>query len=212
MKALMDTYGSMLLSAIATHMLYVMVSVAFGAAIGMLMGIALSRIPQWSVVLLPILSVFQTIPGLAFIGILFLITGMKPMTVIIALSVYVVFPVLKNTYTGILSVADKYVEAAKGCGMTSFQTLMRVELPLASPTIIAGLRMAVIYTVSWAVLAAMIGLGGLGDFIYQGTTSNNNTLILLGAIPAAVIAVVLGLIIDVLQKKLTPRGIREVRK
>jgi osmoprotectant transport system permease protein len=207
----MDTYGSMLLSAIATHMLYVMVSVALGAAAGMLLGILLSRVPKWSVVILPVLSVFQTIPGLAFIGILFLITGMKPMTVIIALSVYVIFPVLKNTYAGILSVEDKYVEAAKGCGMTSFQTLVRVELPLASPTIIAGLRMAVIYTVSWAVLAAMIGLGGLGDFIYQGTTSNNNTLILLGAIPAAVIAVVLGLIIDVLQKKLTPRGIREVR-
>lgn len=212
MKALMDTYGSMLLNAIGTHMLYVMVSVALGAAAGMILGIVLSRVPKWSVVILPILSVFQTIPGLAFIGILFLITGMKPITVIIALSVYVIFPVLKNTYAGILSVEDKYVEAAKGCGMTSFQTLMRVELPLASPTIIAGLRMAVIYTVSWAVLAAMIGLGGLGDFIYQGTTSNNNTLILLGAIPAAVIAIVLGLIIDVLQKRLTPRGIREVKR
>jgi osmoprotectant transport system permease protein len=211
-KALMDTYGSMLLNAIGTHMLYVMVSVALGAAAGMILGIVLSRVPKWSVVILPILSVFQTIPGLAFIGILFLITGMKPITVIIALSVYVIFPVLKNTYAGILSVEDKYVEAAKGCGMTSFQTLMRVELPLASPTIIAGLRMAVIYTVSWAVLAAMIGLGGLGDFIYQGTTSNNNTLILLGAIPAAVIAIVLGLIIDVLQKRLTPRGIREVKR
>ena len=95
--------------------------------------------------------------------------------------------------------------------MTSFQTLINVELPLASPSIIAGLRMAVIYTVSWTVLAAMIGLGGLGDFIYQGTTSNNNTLILLGAIPAAIIAIVLGIIIDVLQKKLTPAGIGEVK-
>ena len=140
----------MLLSAVGTHMLYVMVSVALGAAAGMILGIVLSRVPKWSVVILPILSVFQTIPGLAFIGILFLITGMKPITVIIALSVYVIFPVLKNTYAGILSVEDKYVEAAKGCGMTSFQTLMRVELPLASPTITAGLRMAVIYTIKVA--------------------------------------------------------------
>ena len=92
-------------------MLYVMVSVALGAAAGMILGIVLSRVPKWSVVILPILSVFQTIPGLAFIGILFLITGMKPITVIIALSVYVIFPVLKNTYAGILSVEDKYVEA-----------------------------------------------------------------------------------------------------
>lgn len=211
MKALMDTYGSMLLGAIGTHMLYVIVSVAFGFATGVVLGILLSRAPKISVVVLPLLSVFQTIPGLAFIGILFLITGMKPITVIIALSVYVIFPVLKNTYAGILGVEEKYVEAAKGCGMTSLQTLINVELPLASPSIIAGLRMAVIYTVSWAVLAAMIGLGGLGDFIYQGTTSNNNTLILLGAIPAAVIAVVLGLLIDILQKKLTSAGIREVK-
>lgn len=210
MKALMNTYGSMLIEAIGNHMFYVVVSVTVGFLAGVVLGVLLSRVPKWSVVILPVLSVFQTIPGLAFIGILFLITGIKPITVIIALSVYVIFPVLKNTYTGILSVEDKYVEAAKGCGMTSFQTLIRVEMPLASPSIVAGLRMAVIYTVSWAVLAAMIGLGGLGDFIYQGTTSNNNILILLGAIPAAIIAILLGFVIDLLQKKLTPRGIQEV--
>ena len=119
------------------------------------------------------------------------------------------FPVLKNTYTGILGVERKYVEAAKGCGMSPFQTLARVELPLAMPTIIAGLRMAAIYTVSWAVLAAMIGLRGLGDFVYQGVNSNNNTLILLGAVPAAVLAIVFGAVIDLLQKKVTPRGLRK---
>ena len=93
--------------------------------------------------------------------------------------------------------------------MSRFQTLMKVELPLAMPTIIAGLRMAAIYTVSWAVLASMIGLGGLGDFVYQGTSSNNNTLILLGAIPAAILAIVIGALIDILQKRVTPRGMRK---
>ena len=73
------------------------------------------------------------------------------------------FPVLKNTYTGILGVEGKYIEAAKGCGMSSFQALVKVELPLAMPTIIGGLRLSTVYTVSWAVLAAMIGEGGLGD-------------------------------------------------
>ena len=134
---------------------------------------------------------------------------MVPATVIIALAIYAMFPVLKNTYTGILGVEGKYVEAAKGCGMSPFQTLIKVELPLAMPTIIAGLRMAAVYTVSWAVLAAMIGLGGLGDFVYQGTSSNNNTLILLGAIPAAILAIVIGAVIDLLQKKVTPRGLRK---
>jgi osmoprotectant transport system permease protein len=156
-----------------------------------------------------VISVFQTIPGLVFIGLLFLWLGMVPATVITALSIYAMFPVLKNTYTGILGVERQYVEAARGCGMSHLQTLVKVELPLAMPTIIAGLRMSAIYTVSWAVLAAMIGQGGLGELIYQGTNSNNNTLILLGAIPAALLAVVIGALIDLLQKKVTPRGLRK---
>ena len=209
MSALLDTYGAMLLKAIGVHTMYVLVSVAIGFALGLVFGVLLSRVPKWSNVILPVVSVFQTIPGLVFIGVLFLWIGMTPATVIIALAIYAMFPVLKNTYTGILGVERRYVEAAHGCGMSAMQTLLRVELPLAMPTIIAGLRMAAIYTVSWAVLAAMIGLGGLGDFIYQGTSSNNNMLILLGAIPAAVLAIVIGALIDLLQKRVTPRGLRK---
>ena len=210
MRALFDTYGAMLARAIVTHTVYVLVSVSIGFLLGLVLGILLSRAPRGlSGVLLPVVSIFQTIPGLVFIGVLFLWLGMVPATVIAALSVYAMFPVLKNTYTGILGVEPKFLEAAKGCGMSSLQTLLKVELPLAMPTIIAGLRMAAVYTVSWAVLAAMIGLGGLGDFVYQGTASNNNTLILLGAIPAAILAVVIGALIDLLQKKVTPRGLRK---
>lgn len=209
MRALFDTYGAMLVKAVAIHTGYVLVSVAAGFLLGLVLGVLLSRVPKWSGFILPVVSIFQTIPGLVFIGVLFLWLGMVPATVITALSIYAMFPVLKNTYTGILAVEGKYVEAAKGCGMSRFQTLTRVELPLAMPTIIAGLRMSAIYTVSWTVLAAMIGLGGLGDFVYQGTASNNNTLILLGAIPAAVLAIVIGAAIDLLQKKVTPRGLRK---
>ncbi len=208
MGAIFETYGSSLAKAIGVHLIYVVVAVAIGFIIGTLGGILLSRKPQLSTFVMPVLSVFQTIPGLAFIGILFLLIGMTPATVIIALAVYAVFPVLKNTYAGLLGVEPKYIEAAKGCGMTEMQALWQVELPLASAEIIAGLRMSTIYTVSWAVLAAMIGLGGLGDFIYQGTTSNNNTLILLGAIPAAILAIILGALIDFVQKKITPRGLK----
>lgn len=212
MRALFDMYGATLVKDIGIHTVYVLVSVAFGFALGLVLGILLSRVPKWSGVILPVISIFQTIPGLVFIGLLYLWLDARPATVIIALSVYAMFPVLKNTYTGILGVEGKYIEAAKGCGMSPFQALMKVELPLAMPTIIAGLRMAAIYTVSWAVLAAMIGLKGLGDFVYQGTSSNNNTLILLGAIPAAILAIVIGAVIDLLQKRVTPRGLRkEVR-
>ena len=209
MRALFDTYGAMLGRAIVTHTVYVLVSVSIGFLLGLVLGILLSRVPKWSGLILPVLSVFQTIPGLVFIGVLYIWWGGVYPTVIVALSVYAMFPVLKNTYTGILGVEQRYIEAAKGCGMSSLQTLLKVELPLAMPTIIAGLRMAAVYTVSWAVLAAMIGLGGLGDFVYQGTASNNNTLILLGAIPAAILAVVIGALIDLLQKKVTSRGLRK---
>lgn len=209
MKYLIDAYGAMLLKAV-------------GGAPGVRSGVGGHRlcagpgagraalpVPRWSGIVLPILSVFQTIPGLVFIGVLFIWWGMVPATVIVALTVYAMFPVLKNTYTGILAVESRYVEAAKGCGMSPLQTLLQVELPLAMPSIVAGLRMAAIYTVSWAVLASMIGLGGLGDFVYQGTNSNNNTLILLGAIPAALLAILLGWLVDLLQKKVTPRGMRK---
>lgn len=209
LQSLFADYGAKLLQAIGYHTLFVVVSVAIGFSVGLVLGILLSRVPKLSNVIIPVLSIFQTIPGLVFIGVLYICWGNTYATVIVALSVYAMFPVLKNTYTGILGVEGKYIEAAKGCGMSSFQALVKVELPLAMPTIIAGLRMATIYTVSWAVLAAMIGKGGLGEFVYQGTSSNNNTLILLGAIPAALLAILFGALIDLLQKKVTPRGLRK---
>ena len=206
MMTLIQDYGADLLRAIGQHTVYVLISAAIGFAVGLVFGILLSRVPRWlSGIIIPILSIFQTIPGLVFIGVLFIWWGNIYPTVIVALSVYAMFPVLKNTYTGILEVESQYIEAAKGCGMSSLQTLLRVELPLAMPVIIAGLRMATIYTVSWAVLAAMIGLGGLGDYIYQGVSSNNNTLILQGAIPAAILALVLGALVDLLQRYVTRR-------
>ena len=195
--------------AIGQHLLFTLVSVAIGFALGLVLGILLSRRPKLSGVVLPVLSVFNTIPGIVFIGLLVLAWGAGTATVLVALGIYATFPVLKNTYTGLLGVEQKYLEAAKGCGMSQLQSLLRVELPLAMPSIIAGIRMSAIYTVSWAVLAAMIGLGGLGGFVYQGTSSNNNTLILLGAIPSALLAVVIGAFVDLLQKRVTPKGLRK---
>ena len=194
---------------LAEHLFFTLASVAIGFALGVVLGVLLSRRPKLSGVVLPILSIFNTIPGIVFIGLLFLAWGTHVATVLAALGIYATFPVLKNTYAGLVSVDQQYIEAARGCGMSAIQSLIRVELPLAMPTIIGGLRMSTVYTVSWAVLASMIGLGGLGDFVYRGTSSNNNTLILLGAIPAAILAVLFGLVIDLLQKRVTPRGLRK---
>ena len=118
MKALLDTYGALLLKAIGMHIVYSAISVAIGFVLGLALGILLSRVPRLSGLLFPVISIFQTIPGLVFIGLLFLWLGMVPAAVIAALSVYAMFPVLKNTYTGLLGVEKKYIEAAKGCGLS----------------------------------------------------------------------------------------------
>lgn len=194
---------------ILQHLQFTLISVACGFVLGLILGILLSRVPKLAWLVLPILSVFNTIPGVVFIGLLFLRLGMQPLTVLIALSIYATFPVLKNTYAGLVSVDQQYIEAAKGCGMSRLQALLQVELPLAMPTIIGGLRMSTVYTVSWAVLAAMIGQGGLGVFIYAGISSNDNGLILLGAVPAAILAFVLGSLVDVLQRRVVPKGMRK---
>lgn len=204
----LSKYGHKLLISTFTHLQYVFSSVVIGFIIALLLGILLSRLPKISKIVVPLIGVFQTIPGLVFIGVLFLYTGMKPITVIIALSIYAIFPILKNTYIGITNVDKSLKEAARGCGMTDMQILVKVELPLAMSAIISGIRMSTIYTVSWAVLAAMIGLGGLGEFVYRGIETNNRALIIGGAIPAAILAIILGLLIDIIQDKLTPRGLK----
>ena len=197
-----------ILQAVAVHLGYTVVSVSVGFVLGVALGIVLSRFPRAARFILPALSVLNTVPGIVFIGLLFLWLGMRPVTVLAALSIYAAFPVLKNTVAGLAAVEPQYKEAARGCGMDQFQRLRLVELPLAMPTIIGGLRMSTVYTVSWAVLAAMIGQGGLGDFIYKGVSSNNHVLILQGAIPAALLAFLLGSLVDALQKRVVPRGMR----
>lgn len=205
-----NIYGERLISAIQTHLFYVFTSVGIGLLVALILGILLSRVPQYAKIIMPILSIFQTIPGIVFIGLLFLILGMVPITVIIALSIYAIFPILKNTYTGLLDVDPALIEAAKGSGMSPMESLIEVELPLALTSIFAGLKMSTIYTVNWAVLAAMIGLGGLGEFIYIGITSNDNQMILAGAIPSAIMAILLSLLIDFVSYLIIPKGLRRV--
>ena len=115
--------------AIGQHLLFTLVSVAIGFALGLVQGIQLSRRPKLSGVVLPVLSVFNTIPGIVFIGLLVLAWGAGTATVLVALGIYATFPVLKNTYAGLVSVDQQYIEAARGCGMSAIQSLIRVELP-----------------------------------------------------------------------------------
>jgi osmoprotectant transport system permease protein len=205
-------YGRRLLISTGTHFGYVLVSLGAGFVIAFFLGIALSRLPRLGKIILPLLSLFQTIPGIVFIGILFLYRGMRPSTVIIALSIYAIFPILKNTYVGLTGLEERYLEAARGCGMSPLQSLLRVEIPMALPLVLAGLRMSAVYTVSWAVLSAMIGLGGLGELIYAGVSSNNNVLILAGAVPAALMALLFSFGMDLLRRLLVRGPRRNIRR
>lgn len=204
----LQLYHQRLIVAFVTHFLYVLVSVSIAFVVAVLLAILLSRIRGLASVLIPLLSVFQTIPGIVFIGILFLYNGMNASTVVIALTIYAVFPILKNSYAGIIDVDDQYKEAARGCGMSPMQILWKVELALALPSIISGFRISVVYTVSWAVIAAMIGMGGLGEIIYSGIMSNNHVMILGGAVPAAIMAIALSRLIDAARSRLLPRSMR----
>lgn len=204
----MVRYGDKLVNAIVVHIEYVAISVLLGSLVAIVLGIILSNMPRLAKVVLPVIGVFQTIPGIVFIGILFVLIGMNPWTVIIALAIYAIFPVLKNTITGLTTVEFSFIEAARGCGMNPIQILFRVKLPLAMNSIISGIRMSTIYTVSWAVLAAMIGQGGLGEFIYIGIDTNVQEYIIMGAVPAALLAIAFGWLIDKVQEVITPRGIR----
>lgn len=196
-----------LIKAIFTHIKFVVVAVTLGSIIAIVLASILSRFKTISKYIMPIIGLFQTIPGIVFIGVLFVYTGMRPKTIYIALTAYAIFPVLKNTYAGILDVNASYVEAARGIGMTQWQSLLKVELPMAVPSIFAGIRMSTVYTVSWAVLAAMIGQGGLGVFIYRGIDTNVQETILIGAIPSAILAILMGYFVDYLQTKFMPKGL-----
>ena len=184
-----DIYGDMFVSSIQKHLFYVLVSVSIGFVLGLFFGILLSRAPQLSAITLPLISVFQTIPGIVFIGILFLYTGMEPITVLIALSIYAMFPVLKNTYTGLLGVEKQYLEAAMGCGMTKFQSLFQVELPMAFPVVFTGIRIATVNSISTAVFATFVGGGGIGSVIYRGIRIQNMGMILSGTAALMIMAI-----------------------
>lgn len=135
--------------------------------------------------------------------------GMTKLTAILALSIYAVFPILKNAYQGFVEIDKSYIEVAQGCGMNRRQILFQVEFPLAMPAIFSGIRMSVIYTVSWAILAAMIGQGGLGEFIYIGIDANVKEYIVIGSIPIAILAVLARMLVDFLEKKIVSKGLQE---
>lgn len=161
-------------------------------------GIILTRYPDWSEAVINLTSVFQTIPSIALLGFLVPFMGIGKTPALVALTLYALLPILRNTYMGIKGVNKSLIEAATGMGMTNMQILYKVELPLALPIIMGGIRTATVIIIGVTTLAALVGAGGLGELIFRGVSTSNQNLILAGAIPAAVLAV----LADYLLKKL----------
>ncbi len=189
------------------HLFLVSLSMALAAALAIPAGILLTRrtfLQRW---VLGFANVMQTVPSLALFGFLIplpFLGGIGKHTAIVALVLYALLPILRNTLTGILSVDPAVRESAIAMGMTGRQLLWEVELPLATRTILAGLRIATVTTIGTATIAAAIGGGGLGVFIFRGLASVDTTLLLAGAVPAALIAVVADRGLEWVEHKLSP--------
>jgi osmoprotectant transport system permease protein len=189
------------------HLFLVSLSMAIAAALAIPAGILLTRrtfLQRW---VLGFANIMQTVPSLALFGFLIplpFLGGIGKHTAIVALVLYALLPILRNTLTGILSVDPAVRESAIAMGMTGRQLLWEVELPLATKTILAGLRIATVTTIGTATIAAAIGGGGLGVFIFRGLASVDTTLLLAGAVPAALIAVAADRGLEWVEHKLSP--------
>ena len=196
------------LSLTAEHVVIVAVSFGIAVLIGVSLGILGTRRPVLRRASVTIASILQTVPSLALFGFLLpvpLIGGIGRRTAIIALVLYSLLPVLRNTIVGIQNVDAPVREAALAMGMTDGQLLRMVELPLAAPTILAGIRIALVTNIGTAVIAAIIGGGGLGELIFRGVASVNTMEILAGAIPAAALALLADAGMSVLERKVMAR-------
>jgi osmoprotectant transport system permease protein len=189
------------------HLVLVLISTLVAVAIGVPLGVALTRRPRLAKPVLGFANVVQTIPSLALFGFLIplpLIGGIGARTAIAALVVYALLPILRNTYAGVRSVDPAIIEAATGIGMTPRQRLRSVELPLALPVVLAGVRIATVVSIGLATIAAAIGAGGLGVLIYRGVAIVDHRLILAGAVPAALLALAADSGLGIVERRLAP--------
>lgn len=182
------------------HIGLTFISLLLAIAIGLPLGILIARRKKIAGAVLGIAGVMQTIPSIALLGFMIPLLGIGAKPAIVALLIYALLPIIRNTYTGISGIDRHIIEASKALGMNSWQILFNVELPLAMPVILAGIRTATVINVGVATLASYIAAGGLGEFIFGGISLNNTNMILAGAIPAALLAIILDFLLSLVQK------------
>jgi osmoprotectant transport system permease protein len=190
------------------HLWLVGLSTAFAMLIGIPLGITIAHRPRWNKPVLAGANIIQTIPSLALFGFLLPVPWLGARSdrlAILALTLYALLPIIRNTYAGIRGVDAAVVEAGLGMGLTESQLLFQVELPLAVSVILSGVRIAVVVSVGLATIAAAIGAGGLGEFIFRGLAMVDDRVILAGAIPAAILALLADSGVGWLERQLRPR-------
>ena len=189
-----------LIKAIIEHIKISFLALIIALLIAIPLGIYLSYHKKIAEIIIGITAILQTVPSLALLGLLIPFVGIGGVPAVIALVIYALLPILRNTYTGITEVDPVYMLASRAMGMNKMQQLIKIQIPLAMPVIMAGIRTATVLIIGTATLASLIGAGGLGSLILLGLDRNNNSLILLGAVPAALLAVLFDFILKKFEK------------
>ncbi|AYY61422.1 MULTISPECIES: ABC transporter permease [Staphylococcus] len=211
MKAFLQEYGSQLLSKAVEHFYISMFALLLAIVVAVPLGILLSKTQRIANVVLTVAGVLQTIPTLAVLAIMIPIFGVGKTPAIVALFIYVLLPILNNTVLGVKNIDKNVIQAGQSMGMTKFQLMKDVEMPLALPLIISGIRLSSVYVISWATLASYVGAGGLGDLVFNGLNLYQPPMIISAAIVVTLLALVIDFILSLVEKWVVPKGLKVSR-
>lgn len=192
------------------HLYISAISLFLGILIAVPVGILITRNKSIAKVVMTITSILQTVPSFALLALMIPIFGVGIKPAIAALFIYSLLPIMRNTYLGIDGVSEGLTDAAKGMGMSTWQTLFKVQIPMAMPVIMSGIRLSAVYVLAWTTLASYVGAGGLGDFIFNGLDNAILPMVVWGTIPVTIIAILLDYLLAKLENRLSPEKVSEV--
>ncbi|WHZ31522.1 ABC transporter permease [Desemzia incerta] len=203
--------GSQLLLLTWEHLYISGIALALGILVAVPIGVLLTRYKKIANAFISAITVLQTVPSLALLALMIPLFGVGKVPAVVALFLYSLMPILRNTYIGMEGVDKDLIDAAKGMGMTNKQLIFSVELPQAAPVIMAGIRLSGVYVIAWATLASYIGGGGLGDFIFNGLNLYIPELIIGGTIPVTLLALLVDFLLGKVEEKVTPVNLRTAK-
>ncbi|ATH64405.1 choline ABC transporter permease [Staphylococcus nepalensis] len=211
MKDFIDQYGGQLISKTVEHFYISIIALLIAIVIAVPIGILLSKMKRTSNIVLTIVGVLQTIPTLAVLAVMIPIFGVGKLPAIVALFIYVLLPILNNTVLGVQNIDDNIKEAGTSMGMTRFQLMKDIELPLALPLILGGIRLSSVYVISWATLASYVGAGGLGDFVFNGLNLYDPLMIISAAVLVTALALFVDFLLSIVERWAVPKGLKVSR-